>query len=55
MGIKGVPPKILLLKLGNISNSDLLQIIDLYLQQIITQFETEADIILLSKTQLTTY
>ena len=53
--LKGAPPKILLLKLGNINNRDLLHIIDLYLQQIVAQFETQADVIILSKTQLITY
>jgi predicted nuclease of predicted toxin-antitoxin system len=53
--LKGAPPKILLLKLGNISNRDLLYAIDLYLQQIVTQFETQADVVMLSKTQLLTY
>lgn len=53
--LKGAPPKILLLKLSNISNRDLLHVIDLYLQQIVEQFETQADVIMLSKTQLITY
>ena len=53
--LKGTPPKILLVKLGNISNRDLLHTIDLYLQQIVTQFEIAADVVVLSKTQLITY
>lgn len=53
--LKGVPPKVLLLKLGNIHNRDLLHTIELYFPQIINQFETQADIIVLSKTQIITY
>lgn len=53
--LKGAPPKILLLKLGNTTNQDLLHVIDLYLQQIVTQFETQADVIMLNKTQLISY
>ena len=53
--LKGAPPKILLLKLGNTSNQDLLHFIDLYLQQVIAQFEAQADVILLSKTELIMY
>jgi predicted nuclease of predicted toxin-antitoxin system len=53
--LKGAPPKILLLKLGNISNRELLEVIDLYLQQLINQFESQSELIMLSKTQLITY
>ena len=53
--LKGAPPKILLLKLGNISNRDLLHVMDLFLEQIVAQFEAQADVVLLSKTELITY
>lgn len=53
--LKGAPPKILLLKLGNTNNRDLLHAIDLYLQQVVAQFEISTDVIILSKTQLITY
>lgn len=53
--LKGAPPQILLFKLGNITNRDLLQTIHLYLPQIIYQFETGANVVMLTKTQLVTY
>ncbi len=53
--LKGTPPKILLLKVDNIDNNDMLHIIDLYLKHIVSQYEAHADVVILSKTQIITY
>lgn len=53
--LKGEHPRVLLLKLGNISNKDLLSIFDANIELIVKEFENHAGIVLLNRTQITTY
>jgi predicted nuclease of predicted toxin-antitoxin system len=53
--LKGTPPKILLIQLGSISNYDLLAHIHLYLNDIHTEFDKDADLIAVNKTNIITY
>lgn len=47
--LKGAPPKVLLLKFGNISNADLLAYFETYLSVIVEAFEQDNNFILFDR------
>ena len=47
--LRGAPPKILLLQFGNISNSDLIEYFDRYLDFIVQAFESGSDYVQFSR------
>jgi predicted nuclease of predicted toxin-antitoxin system len=47
--LKGAPPKILLLQFGNISNSDLIEYFEKYLDYIVQAFERGSDYVQFSR------
>jgi predicted nuclease of predicted toxin-antitoxin system len=53
--LKGAPPKILLLALGNIKNKDLLHILNIYLQTIILLFQDNASLVILQPQNIISY
>lgn len=53
--LTGAPPKVLLLKIGNISNNDLLDLFKNNIDSIISKFENKADIIIVSKNSIKVY
>lgn len=53
--LKGAPPKILLLKLGNISNKDLFKVIDSVYNMIEQLFVDGNGMVVLSKNNITGY
>jgi predicted nuclease of predicted toxin-antitoxin system len=53
--VKGSPPMVLLLKVGNIANADLLTLIASKLALIVSSFENGSTLIVLSPTHLTAY
>ena len=53
--LKGAPPKGLLLELGNISNKDLMHLLNKNLRKIVNQFEKGANLIVIQKNDIITY
>jgi predicted nuclease of predicted toxin-antitoxin system len=53
--VKGSPPMVLLLKVGNISNADLISLFTAKLPLIISSFEDNSTLIVLSPTHFTAY
>jgi predicted nuclease of predicted toxin-antitoxin system len=53
--LKGAPPKILLLTTGNISNSNLLELFKMRLQNIADKFDNNADIVILSTNKIISF
>jgi predicted nuclease of predicted toxin-antitoxin system len=53
--VKGSPPMVLLLKVGNISNADLLALVASNLALIVSNFENSFALIVLSPTHFTAY
>ena len=53
--LKGAPPKVLLLELGNISNADLIDILNKNLAKIKKSFEKGANLIILERKDIIIY
>ena len=53
--LKGTPPKVMLVKLGNISNGELLAVFDANIALTVVAFEESAGLVMLSHSQITTY
>ncbi|QHT66627.1 hypothetical protein GXP67_08145 [Rhodocytophaga rosea] len=53
--LKGAPPKVLLLALGNIKNKDLLRIFDIYMQTINLLLQDKASLVILQPGNIISY
>lgn len=53
--VKGTPPRVLQLTLGNIRNNDLVDLIESNLPQIVTLFEQGAGFVIFGRTELIAY
>ena len=53
--LNGSPPRVLLLQFGNVSNSELYSLFDIYLNQIVEEFNSGAQIVLFDKSKIVTY
>jgi predicted nuclease of predicted toxin-antitoxin system len=53
--LNGVPPKVLMLQFGNISNSELQALFDQYIDQIAITFSEGADFITFNRTYISVY
>ncbi len=53
--LKGSPPKILLLDVGNISNSDLIQILEEHLAHIVFAFEDGSNFLVVNREEVFRY
>lgn len=50
--IKGAPPRILLIAIGNCSNAELFELLDKNLEQIIERFKESFDLVVLSQKEV---
>lgn len=53
--LRGAPPRIVMLHLGNISNKDLLAQFQVYLPRIVAEFESKADLLIVGTGKITRY
>lgn len=53
--LKGAPPKILLLQLGNIKNAELLKFVEKEMNKITEAFGNDAQLVIVSREQLISY
>jgi predicted nuclease of predicted toxin-antitoxin system len=53
--LHGVPPNVLLLQFGNVSNKELLTMFEANFVQITTEFENGAEVVLFNKLKIVTY
>ena len=53
--INGVPPKVLMLQFGNISNAELLDLFDRELTQIVQLFDNDAGFVTFNRTHISEY
>jgi predicted nuclease of predicted toxin-antitoxin system len=53
--LRGAPPRVLYLQLGNIKNKELIQLLNNNLQTILHKFETGSDLVQLTRNQITAY
>lgn len=53
--IKGAPPKTLLLEFGNISNKDLIELFNLYFEEVIEVFKQGSNLVVFRKTEVIGY
>ncbi len=53
--LKGAPPKVLLIEFGNISNTDLFNLFDLYLDEVSTAFEQGSELVIFRRDEIIGY
>jgi predicted nuclease of predicted toxin-antitoxin system len=53
--LKGSPPKVLLLQVGNISNIDLIELFEKYFNKIVDYFNNDFDLIILHREGIVAY
>ncbi len=53
--LKGHPPKILLIKTGNIKNNELIDLIKININNIINRFSSDANLVILSTKELISF